>query len=216
MSRTSRALIAGGAALALLAGSGATFARWYDEKTVTDASVTTGTLKIVDTDVKDKWLINAPEEGTEADPTKEFDPATETIVPGDVVSFTKKIKLDVKGKNLRAEFAVSAPASASPAIGKIKSEITNIDCVRADGVGSVNQGQITEADDGATCTVKVELIYPVGPHDNTGSAIPNGMGDGTHTDWSKADAEMGKGISVAGYALVLEQQARPADPAPAP
>lgn len=216
MSRTSRALIAGGAALALLAGSGATFARWYDEKTVTDASVTTGTLKIVDTDVKDKWLINAPEEGTEAGPSKAFDPETEMIVPGDVVSFTRTVKLELKGKNLRAAFDVRTPEDAPPAIGKITSEINDIDCTRKDGTVSDNQAQLTAADDGATCSVKVLLTYPVGPHDDAGSAIPDRMGDGTHKDWSKADAEMGKPVSVAGYTLVLEQQARPADPAPAP
>ena len=44
MSRSTRALVATGAAVALLAGSGATFARWYDEKTLSESRVATGTL----------------------------------------------------------------------------------------------------------------------------------------------------------------------------
>ena len=43
MSRSTRALVATGAAVALLAGSGATFARWYDEKTLSESRVATGT-----------------------------------------------------------------------------------------------------------------------------------------------------------------------------
>ncbi len=106
MSRNTRAALAITAALALLAGSGASFARWYDEKALSDANVTTGVLSIEQTPGSESWLINTPDSDDTADATVPFDPANDKIVPGDVVTYSTTFTLHLEGKNLRASAAL--------------------------------------------------------------------------------------------------------------
>ncbi|SPT52890.1 alternate signal-mediated exported protein, RER_14450 family [Actinomyces bovis] len=216
MSRTSRALIAGGAALALLAGSGATFARWYDEKPVTTGTVNTGSLRILDSDKPDVWLINTQTEGTDAEPSATFDPAKDKLVPGDVVTLTKHVKVEIVGKNLVATFAAQNSAGTLP---KGLTASYETDC--ADGA---NLSFLTEAQNGKECTVKATFVYHKGGKDevggeNSGSALPENLPTGpTHGEgWHKpSDGEQNRAIPLGDIKLVLEQHDRPGAPIPAP
>lgn len=203
MSRSSRALVAGGLAAALLVGSGGTFARWYDEKSINAGSVTTGRLSL-STVGDSTWLINKADEGADADPSVPFDPAIDTIVPGDVVSYTTTVKLNIKGKNIKATFALLD--GGGTAWDNVSTD-TQADC----GAG-VNQAALTAADNGATCTVTTTFVYEFGAGNAT-SALPEYNGGNTENihgeGWTIAPAEQGAVVSLSNAKLVLEQNLRP-------
>lgn len=214
MSRTSRALIAGGAALALLAGSGATFARWYDEKPLADASVTTGTLRLLPGDEADVWKVAHSNDGStnlaEYDPSEIIamkepeakaiaDPASFQMVPGDYVVLKRTVKLNLVGDNLRAQFGVTGETEGSHFEG-ISTQ------VQANCEGKSGNSHLTEADNNKTCTVYVGFQYPFGPGDNKDEAGAGLDNDHSKDGWHGPEEGMNKSISVAGAKLVLEQE----------
>ena len=138
MSRNTRAALAITAAVALLAGSGASFARWYDEKALSDANVTTGVLSIEQTPGSESWLINTPDSDDTADATVPFDPANDKIVPGDVVTYSTTFTLHLEGKNLRASAAL-LPEGLDTSVDGL-SVSSEFDC------GSANLAALTQAD----------------------------------------------------------------------
>lgn len=201
MSRSTRALVATGAAVALLAGSGATFARWYDEKTLSESRVATGTLSLTTTGTP-TWTINTAATDENGDTTVPFDPATDKIVPGDVVEYSTTVTLHLQGKNLHAALGVVAEEGYTLAEGVTATP--SYDC------GNVNLADITTADDGKSCNVKILVQYTFGA-DNTHSGIIENNGDGTHegTGWQKAPEGQGKALDVPSFKVVLEQKMRP-------
>ena len=76
--------------------------------------------------------------------------------------------------------------------------------------GNVNLADITTADDGKSCNVKILVQYTFGA-DNTHSGIIENNGDGTHegTGWQKAPEGQGKALDVPSFKVVLEQKMRP-------
>lgn len=206
MSRNTRAALAITAAVALLAGSGASFARWYDEKALSDANVTTGVLSIEQTPGSESWLINPPDSDDTADATVPFDPANDKIVPGDVVTYSSTFTLHLEGKNLRASAAL-LPEGLDTSVDGL-SVSSEFDC------GSANLAALTQADNGATCTAKATIVYEQGSKDNSTSAFPELRGNSTkepHSEgWAKAPAEQGVAVEITGFKVVLEQNLRPA------
>ncbi len=206
MSRVSRTIVAGGAALALLAGSGATFARWYDEKPLTDATVTTGKLSLKDVDgAKDGWKINKKTEDETEDPSVPFNPATDKLVPGDIVSFTDTFQLELEGKNLDASLAL-VDSNGGQVPGFLSVTANSVDC----GAAALDLHHLTQADNGRTCEVSYLIEFPIGADTDANSAIPENQGDGAHGNgWVKPDTEHGQSVSLNGVRLVLEQNKRP-------
>ena len=100
---------------------------------------------------QDQWLINAPNEDQNADPTVAFNPATDTIVPGDVVSYVTHVRLNVAGKNLRATFA-ALPTGAGTGWDDLEYSV-NYECE-----GDVANSAVTEADNGKVCTLVTSLL----------------------------------------------------------
>ncbi|MDO4900013.1 alternate-type signal peptide domain-containing protein [Actinomyces sp.] len=205
MSRSTRALVAIGVAAALVAGSGATFARWYDERAIDPGQITTGSLSLSAVEGSDSWLINRANEDSDAEPSVPFNPAVDRVVPGDVVSYTTKVKVNLVGKNLQASFAVLPP----DAKGLGDDIVAQVDSAECEGA---NMSLLTEADNGKTCTVRTTITYPIGADDTT-SALPEknlGNSEGIHGDgWQAAPQAQERTISLDGYKLVLEQNARP-------
>lgn len=211
MSRTSRALIAGGAALALLAGSGVTFARWYDEKSVAEGRISAGSLSL---EVLDQpvWKINAAAEDHDAEPTVAFNPATDKIVPGDVVSMKQQVRLHLEGKNLEATLTFVQADNAAlpqPLNASTKYVCGNLDLPAL--------AKLTPAQNGQVCDVTTTITWPIGVEGQAGTGVdeykPEGSTAPVHGEgWdlpSSASAHMGKELSLAGGKLLLEQNQRP-------
>ena len=198
MSHSTRSLIALATAGILLAGSGATFARWYDEASVGGGQVSTGTLSLSAASTP-TWMINTAAQDQTVTPSVPFNPATDKIVPGDVVHYTTDVTLHLSGKNLHASLGVN-PEEGVDLDGLSVSP--SYDC------GDVNLADLTEADDGTTCHVTVTVEYPFGAG-NEHSAIIENEGDGAHGQgWEKAPAA--RAVTVPQFSVVLEQNLRPA------
>lgn len=103
MNRSSKATLAGGLAVVLLAGGATTFARWYSEQELTVTSVESGELKLNTVPESDAWTINGDSAYV----------GTTLIVPGDVVTYSTDVTTTIRGQNLEAtleaEFKGEAP-----------------------------------------------------------------------------------------------------------
>jgi alternate signal-mediated exported protein len=111
-SRTSgKTLVAGAAAgilgVALLAGGGGTFAVWSDTATVTPGTITAGTLA-VEIDGQGTWTGH---DGPIADI------AAYRIVPGDVLTYTLPVGVQIEGDNLKAKLGAQLGTGADAVTG---------------------------------------------------------------------------------------------------
>ena len=94
MNKVIKGAVAAGAATVLLVGGAGTFAFWSDQATVAGGTLTSGFLSL---DVTNATWTDI----THTAPGP-FDPATDTIVPGDVIRYTANAVVDGDGKNLEA------------------------------------------------------------------------------------------------------------------
>ena len=115
MNKLVKGAIAGAVGVALLLGGAGTFALWNSSIGVASGTVATGTLAF-GTATGSTWTDNSPGAGTTT-----FNPATQKIVPGDVVALTQTITVNATGKNLVASLAYVPSSVAIPAdlVGKI-------------------------------------------------------------------------------------------------
>lgn len=104
MKNSTKALIAGGVGAALLLGGAGTIAYWTDEADGGDGTITAGSLEI-GTVIGGGWQISHQGDGTgtPTDPV-DFDPVTDQIVPGDLLSYTQSIPVTLVGENIAATF----------------------------------------------------------------------------------------------------------------
>ncbi|WP_175477241.1 alternate-type signal peptide domain-containing protein [Ruania alba] len=103
MNRIVKGSIAGGAGVALLLGGAGTFALWSESVTAEGGTVSTGNLDLA--------LVADSEQWTDASPDVDendtaFDPTTDSIVPGDVITFEQEFTVTAWGKNLRAQLQI--------------------------------------------------------------------------------------------------------------
>ena len=107
MKALSKAAVATGAAAVLLLGGLGSSALWSDEVMTAHGSVSTGTLAISD-GVPGTWT------DVSTSPSAPFDPATEFLVPGDVVEVPVRYTVDAHGENLRATVVPNFDGSTTP------------------------------------------------------------------------------------------------------
>jgi len=108
MNKLVKGAVAGAAGIALLLGGAGTFALWNASTNVSTGSISTGTLAF-GTNGAPTWA-----DLSAGATTTTFNPATQTIVPGDVVTLTQTVTVNATGKNLAAQLAYSIPAAAIP------------------------------------------------------------------------------------------------------
>ncbi len=113
MNKLVKGAVAGAAGVALLLGGAGTFALWNSSIGVASGTVATGTLAF-GSSTGATWTDNSP-----GALTTTFNPSTQKIVPGDVVSLVQNITINATGKNLQAQLAY-APSSVA-----IPSDLTN-------------------------------------------------------------------------------------------
>lgn len=108
MQKTTKGAIAAGAAALLLAAGAGTYATWQATAPETSgAQVTTGHLRVTQVDGSAEWTWATP--GIEG----EFDPANDTLAPGDAIRFTGQYTLDIEGSNLDAALIATTGATGS-------------------------------------------------------------------------------------------------------
>lgn len=104
MKKSTKALIAGGIGVALLVGGASTVSFWTDEAEGGDGVISSGTLDL-GTPAGGGWEISHEGDGsgTATEPV-EFNPGSDQIVPGDVLTYTQSIPVTLEGENIAAEF----------------------------------------------------------------------------------------------------------------
>jgi alternate signal-mediated exported protein len=120
MNKLVKGAVAGAAGIALLLGGAGTFALWNASTNISTGSVSTGTLAF-GTNGTPTWAdLSAGAANTS------WNPATQSMVPGDVVTLTQTVTINATGKNLAAQLAYSIPTAAIPAdlVGKLVPTMT--------------------------------------------------------------------------------------------
>jgi len=107
MKDLTKAGVAAAGATALLLGGLASTALWSDAVTAAHGTVSTGTLAISDGVVGDWTDVSET-------PATDFDPATDRLVPGDVVEVPVSFTVDALGSNLRAAVIPNFSTAAVP------------------------------------------------------------------------------------------------------
>jgi alternate signal-mediated exported protein len=159
MNKTTKGALAAGAAATLLLGGAGSLAYWNATTTVGGATVNSGTLTLTDategTCAAAPWKIDSGESPAGAD----FDPATELLVPGDVITKTCTYTLGATGTHLRATLG----ATGGTASGTLSSALT-VSSTFKDGAEEVTE--VTEANDGDTLTAEISVTFK-GASDNS-------------------------------------------------
>ena len=151
MNKTTKGAITAGAAVVLLVGGAGSLAYWSDSESLGGGSVSSGTLTI-DPDPASLTGVWADESGTVINGTT-FDPATQKIVPGDVITYSKKFVVGATGKNLKATVVADEPIRTAGTLwDSVAPTVTS-------KIGAAPVAQITSADDGKTVDVKVTLTF---------------------------------------------------------
>ncbi|KUM31251.1 alternate-type signal peptide domain-containing protein [Glutamicibacter mishrai] len=141
MKKVTKATIAAVAAGALLLGGAGTVARWQAQQSIDAGSVETGHLNLT-TGEPGSWQdISNP-----AAPVP-FNPATDQLVPGDVVAFSQTATIDAEGKNIAGSLSVDQLETALGALEGYVTVALKVDA-SAPGITEEADGTLTFAEPG--------------------------------------------------------------------
>ncbi|QIN30282.1 alternate-type signal peptide domain-containing protein [Brevibacterium luteolum] len=163
--RAVKAAAAGALGVALLAGLGTTFAKWFKEETIGGGDITAGHLNMNVADAK--W--------TDVNNDVVIDPKTFLMVPGDVVAYNATVTPDLVGDNLEATLKVDTGDALTGDLG----EIVEVETVFGDGAtGDPGKMTVTPDMSGDPIKVSVTIEFPLNNPD-TGERWGDAGEDGT-------------------------------------
>lgn len=156
MKKSTKGAVAAAAAGVLLLGGAGSLAFWSDSLTVGGDTISSGHLSLDDTTgVSDicadaPWILDAAETGSA------FDPTTDKLVPGDVLTKDCTFEVNAVGNHLKANLDVTG--------GEVDalSTLTPVTSVASFTVAGATSTSITEANDGEEVKATVELTFPLG------------------------------------------------------
>jgi alternate signal-mediated exported protein len=180
MNKLVKGAVAGAAGIALLLGGAGTFALWNSSIGVASGTVSTGTLAF-GTASAATWADNS----VGAIGGTSFNPATQKIVPGDVVSLTQTITVLATGKNLQAQLAYLPSSVAIPTdlVGQIVPTLTVTKAsgdATLSGAGTTLSPYLITPTAGGTSTFTVVLSFAFN------SAVSGVVGQNESVDLSGA------------------------------
>ncbi|MBA2953070.1 alternate-type signal peptide domain-containing protein [Nocardioides sp. MAH-18] len=118
MNKTTKGALAASAAAVLLLGGAGSLAYWNSTETVAGTTIGSGYLKLVPTG-------STACEGWKLDGETGFAPATDKIVPGDVLTQVCRFTVNAKGKHLKANFDVTTPTwNGASSAGSLTNELS--------------------------------------------------------------------------------------------
>jgi alternate signal-mediated exported protein len=152
MNKSTKGALAAGAAGALLLGGAGTLAYWNATTTVGGADLGSGKLTLTDattgTCAAAPWTLD----GAESPAGATFDPATDLLVPGDVVTKTCTYTLGATGTHLRATLGATGGTASGGLAGALDATATFTD-------GGDPVTAVTEANDGDTLTAEISVVF---------------------------------------------------------
>lgn len=158
-SKLTKALVATGVGVALLAGGGGTFATWYASTTTTGPTITSGDLGLTASGVG-TWHIGD---------ALIADIANYRVVPGETLTFTQSVKIDATGNQLQAVLKPSFPEPTLGGDNELSKQLRAsalfvVDGTKVDPASGLN---ITSEHDGEMLDVTLEVTFPdLGPREN--------------------------------------------------
>lgn len=141
--RAVKAAAAGALGVALLAGLGTTFAKWYEEHSIGGSSLESGHLNMTVDGAQ--W--------TDLNSGQTIDEAQFKMVPGDTLLYTADVTPDLEGDNLVATLKVNTSETVT---GDLK-DIVKVKTVVGDGTDTQ---QTVRPGDNTAIKVSVELRFP--------------------------------------------------------
>ncbi|MDR7185052.1 alternate signal-mediated exported protein [Microbacterium trichothecenolyticum] len=174
MKKIVKASIATTAGVILLLGGAGTFATWNSSATAQGASIMAGNLVVEGSQDAGTWTANGS--AISIDDYR--------VVPGDVLTYTKTMKVGAEGDSLSATLALTdssiAPADVTkPADVALASYLTDSAVLTASGAGITGSGPtftVTPAGDVVSqdVTVTVTIAFPYGDVAGGNNAAMNG------------------------------------------
>ncbi|MFB9775494.1 alternate-type signal peptide domain-containing protein [Brevibacterium otitidis] len=163
--RALKAVAAGAAGVALLAGIGTTFAKWFEEETIGGGDITAGHLN----------MNVEGAEWTDVNNNVAIDPETFRMVPGDKVAYSAKVTPDLVGDNLEATLKVDTGDALIGDLGKI----VKVETVFGGApTGGPDEMTVTPDMSGNPIEVSVTITFPLNNPD-TGERWDDAGEDGT-------------------------------------
>ena len=158
MKKSSKGAVAAAAAGVLLLGGAGSLAFWSATDSVAGIGVTAGQLKL-SAPTCTGWTFD----GSESTPNKAYVPATDKIVPGDVLTQSCDYTITAKGEHLRANLTTSSGGSAGPLNDYLTTPFPTL-TYKTPGPGSSAVagdpvGNITEAADGSVITAELSVAF---------------------------------------------------------
>jgi alternate signal-mediated exported protein len=166
MRTVTKAIIAGAAGVALLAGGAGSLAYWTDTKSGSDIDIASGDLSLGSISDGTGWTIeqsaaDVPVPQTVAVP---YVPGTTLVVPGDVLTKTIAVPVSISGLNNKATLVVTGASTVSNDLSsQLTAEVTSVNGVP----GSTDT--LTSADNG-TVNVVFTVTIPWSA-DNTAKSL---------------------------------------------
>ncbi|OYD66703.1 alternate-type signal peptide domain-containing protein [Rhodococcus sp. OK302] len=164
MKKTTKGAIAAAFAALLLAGGAGTMAAWSASTTAgVGTTITAGSMAIEQVGTGTwEWADGSA-----------FDPLTDRIVPGDVVSYTADYTFDLVGKNLKA--------TLTPSLSGVTGDLVNLgqlSVAAAPGITTVFTAGLGQT---ASYTTEITFLPKVGEVDNTGQTKTASLAGGVVT-----------------------------------
>lgn len=159
MKKSTKGVVAAAAAGVLLLGGAGSLAFWSATDTVAGTGVTSGELKLSDDPTCTGWQFD----GSETTADKAYDPATDTIVPGDVLTQSCDYTITAKGEHLRATLVTSSDLSAGPLSDYLTTPFPTLKYKTpgpdSSAVAGDNVGEIDETADGSVITAELQVAF---------------------------------------------------------
>lgn len=155
MKKSTKGLVAAGAAAALLLGGAGTLAYWTADDTVDGGTLSSGSIVLGTPECGEGWVHST------SDPVR----AVDQVVPGDTIALTCTVTLDLEGDNIGATLEITEPTTD----GALAS-LLDFSTVTLSGTGVVANEVSGSGEYVITATVTAE--YPYGTEaDNSGQGI---------------------------------------------
>ncbi len=159
MNRSTKGAIAAAAAAVLLLGGAGSLAYWTADGEVGGDTITSGSFSLTQVGVcaDADWKLDAGEDVAGAT----FDPSTDTIVPGDVLTKECDFTLEAVGEHLRATPTVTTAAAITGTINPAAAGDVTVAGTFSDAAGDPIT-VVTEANDTDVLTAKITMTFPLG------------------------------------------------------
>jgi alternate signal-mediated exported protein len=156
MNKTSKGVLAAGAAGMLLLGGAGSLAYWSDTDPVAGSDFNAGSLNLTSLDACNVWNLDTGEPGGQP-----FDPTVGHIVPGDVITKVCTFEVDAVGEHLRATVDAVPGTNSGALLPSLSVAATNLE------IDSATITEITEANHGDVLSVTVAVTFDAASDNST-------------------------------------------------